>query len=274
LKGDLTVMNWGDGTYWLMGSYYLRAFHMRWFQSHLRDGVVVEDLSDQVTGFSLSGPNARNVLQSAADADLSDLSMMQCRPADLGLHQTKVARLSLSGELAFEVNCLAPNHAALRRLLLDAGAQHGIREIGFDAMVSLRLEKSIGIWNAEFTQGYTPAMTGLDRWCAWNKGEFIGREPAMAANPERILTMLEVDTTDADARGFEPVWRDDQMVGTTTSGGYGHRLRKSYALALLDADTRQIGTDLTVHVIGEPRPAKVIDMSPYDPTGARMRLKQ
>ena len=31
LKGDLTVFNWGDGSWWIMGSYYLREWHMRWF---------------------------------------------------------------------------------------------------------------------------------------------------------------------------------------------------------------------------------------------------
>ncbi|MCB1459089.1 MAG: FAD-dependent oxidoreductase, partial [Nitratireductor sp.] len=30
LKGDLTVFNWGDGVWWIMGSYYLREWHMRW----------------------------------------------------------------------------------------------------------------------------------------------------------------------------------------------------------------------------------------------------
>ena len=29
LKGDLTLFNWGDGTWWIMGSYYLRRWHMR-----------------------------------------------------------------------------------------------------------------------------------------------------------------------------------------------------------------------------------------------------
>ena len=35
LKGDLTVFNWGDGTWWIMGSYYLREWHMRWFEDHM-----------------------------------------------------------------------------------------------------------------------------------------------------------------------------------------------------------------------------------------------
>ncbi len=35
-------------------------------------------------------------------------------------------------------------------------------------MNSLRLEKSFGIWNAEFTQDRTPAVTGMDRWIDWS----------------------------------------------------------------------------------------------------------
>ena len=51
LKGDLTLINWGDGSWWIMGSYYLRAWHMRWFNDHLEDGVSVQDISDAVVGF-------------------------------------------------------------------------------------------------------------------------------------------------------------------------------------------------------------------------------
>ena len=37
-----------------------------------------------------------------------------------------------------------------------------MRLIGDRAIDSLRLEKGYGIWSAEFTQAYTPAMSGLD----------------------------------------------------------------------------------------------------------------
>ncbi len=98
LKGDMTCFNWGDGSYWLMGSYYLRAFHMRWFQQHLTGDVQIEDISDTVSGFSLNGPKTFEVLSKITDTDLSDLKMMRCMEADLGLHRVKIARLSLSGE--------------------------------------------------------------------------------------------------------------------------------------------------------------------------------
>ncbi|MCP5036059.1 MAG: FAD-dependent oxidoreductase [Rhodobacteraceae bacterium] len=272
LKGDLTCMNWGDGTYWLMGSYYLREFHMRWFRDHMDEGVDIRDISDDIAGFSLNGPNSGSILARLTHADISNLTMMRCTTLDLGLLRVKLARLSLSGELAYEINCHASEHANLRAMLIRAGADLGLKEIGFRAMLSLRLEKSIGIWNGEYTQGYTPAMTGLDRWIDWDKGDFIGRDAARnAPPPARVLRMLEVDAKDADAVGFEPVWQGKSLVGITTTGGYGHRLGRSFALALIDTEKASIGVDLNVHVMGELRPARIIEMSPYDPAGARMR---
>ena len=63
LKGDLTIFNWGDGTYWITGSYYLRAWHMRWFDSHLEEGVTVTDVSDTMVGFAIAGPRSREVME-------------------------------------------------------------------------------------------------------------------------------------------------------------------------------------------------------------------
>ncbi len=116
-------------------------------------------------------------------------------------------------------------------------------------------------------------MTGLDRWIAWDKPDFIGKAAAQnTPAPTRVLAMLEVDADLADPTGFEPVWSNGRCVGITTSGGYGHRLQKSFAMALVEPDFASVGAGLSVHVMGEERPATVIAMSPYDPTGERMRV--
>ena len=276
LKGDLTVFNWGDGTWWIMGSYYLREWHLRWFTDHLRDGVIVRDISDAIVGFALAGPKSREVLARLTHQDVSHaaLPFMGCMRMDVGLLRTRVGRLSVCGELGYEINVGAAEHVSLREALLEAGAESGIREFGFYAMNSLRLEKSFGIWSAEFRQEYTPGMTGMDRWIDWSK-EFRGREAALrekdGGTASKRLVTLEVDASNADASGYEPVWSDQGRVGYITSGGYGHHLQKSLAMALIDPRHATTGTELSVHVVGELRPARVIDPSPYDPAGRAMR---
>jgi dimethylglycine dehydrogenase len=275
LKGDLTLFNWGDGTYWIMGSYYLRRWHMRWFDDHMGADVQVRDLGDEMCGFSLSGPNARKVIEKLSDGPVGDLPFMGCGAFDIGMLRCKVGRMSVTGELGYEIHCRMGDHITLRKTLLQAGADVGIKEIGFNAMLSLRLEKSYGIWSAEFTQGYTPAMTAMDRWIDFDKEGFVGRDAALAERdgngPAQVQVTLEIDADGADASGYEPIWQDGNKIGFVTSGGYGHTMGKSYAMGLVDVASAAEGTDLTVHIVGVERPAKVIAPSPYDPAGKAMR---
>jgi len=276
LKGDLTVFNWGDGTYWIMGSYYLRAWHMRWFEDHLTSGVAVRDISDAMVGFGIAGPRSRALLSRLVHEDIGSDAMrfMACRTMDVGMIRAKVGRLSVTGELGYEIHCPASEHVVLRRALIEAGREVGAVEYGFDAMGSLRMEKSFGIWSKEFRQEYTPGMTGMDRWIDWSK-DFIGVEAAgrerEGDGPARRLVTLQVEAADADASAYEPVWQDGNLVGHITSGEYGHTVGMSLAMALIDREHAAVGTELTAHVVGEERSVRVIPDSPRDPDGVAMR---
>lgn len=275
LKGDLTLFNWGNGTYWIMGSYYLRTWHMRWFKDHMGKHVQIKDLGEEVSGFSLSGPKSRAVIE-RLNAEAAQLPFMGCGQFDIGLLRTKIGRLSVTGELGYEIHCRAGDHAMLRKTLLEAGSDDGMIEYGFNALLSLRLEKSYGIWSAEFTQGYTAAMTGMDRWIEWERSDFIGHDAAVAERegngPAQRLVTLEIDAGDADASGYEPIWHNSKQVGFVTSGGYAHTLGKSLAMGLVDVAHADEHTMLSVHIVGVERAAKVVPASPYDPSGKAMRV--
>jgi dimethylglycine dehydrogenase len=274
LKGDLTLFNWGDGTWWIMGSYYLRTWHMRWFNDHMQDGGRARSGRGR-GGLLPAGPKSRAVIEKLSEDAVGALPFMGCGEFDIGLMRCKVGRMSVSGELGYEIHCRMGDHITLREALLEAGASEGITEYGFNALLSLRLEKSFGIWSAEFTQGYTAGATGMDRWINWDKGDFIGKAAALAERdgngPAQKVVTLEVDATDADASGFEPVWKDGSLVGFVTSGGYGHTVGKSLAMAMVNTDLTEPGTDLSVHIVGAERAARVIPPSPYDPEGKAMR---
>ena len=275
LKGDLTIFNWGDGSWWVMGSYYLRNWHMRWFSENLTPNVFIRDLGEDYCGFSISGPRSKELIRNLTDSEIGKLPFMGCGNYDIGLIQTKIGRLSVVGELGYEINCRMGDHIALRRLLLENGKQFGIHEYGFNALLSMRLEKSFGIWSAEYTQGYTPGMTGLDRWINWQKNDFIGKKASYLEKsgngPNQKLVTLEVDSSDSDASGFEPIWKNGKRVGFITSGGYGHRVQKSLAMGLINTDLAESGEEIDVHIVGKEKKAKIIPVSPYDPKGELMR---
>ena len=114
----------------------------------------------------------------------------------------------------------------------------------------------------------------MDRWIDWEK-DFVGKSAALAERdgngPAQQLVTLEIDAEGADASGYEPIWSDGKQVGFVTSGGFGHTVGKSLAMALLDQDQCTPGSELSVHVVGVERTARVIPPSPYDPAGKAMR---
>jgi glycine cleavage system aminomethyltransferase T len=270
LKGDLTLFNWGDGTWWIMGSYYLRTWHMRWFNDHMQDGVVVRDLGEDVAGFSLAGPKSRKVIEKLSeDGPVGALPFMGCGEFDIGLMRCKVGRMSVSGELGYEIHCRMGDHISLREALLEAGAIAGDHRIRLQrASVAAAGEELRHLERGVHPRLHGGRQTGMDRWINWDKGDFIGKAALAERDgngPAQKVVTLEVDATDADASGFEPVWKDGSLVGFVTSGGYGHTVGKSLAMAMVNTGLTEPGTDLSVHIVGAERAARVIPPSPYDP---------
>ena len=85
------------------------------------------------------------------------------------------------------------------------------------------------------------------------------------------LALLDIESPEADATGYEPVHHDGRRVGYVTSGAYGHHVRRSLALAFLDVAYSRTGDPLHVTIIGTPRPARVLETPPYDPQGVNLR---
>ena len=68
------------------------------------------------------------------------------------------------------------------------------------------------------------------------------------------------------------LWHEGQVVGETTSGGWGHRIDKSIALGMLRTDLTEPGTKIEVEIFGERRPAVVQPDGPlWDPQNERLR---
>ena len=277
LKGDLTVLRLADDRFWLMGSYYLQGWHSRWFEFHApASGVKIRNISDEWTGLSICGPKSRDLLSAIVSEDVSNnvFRFMCCREMEIGFCNAIVTRLSVTGELGYEINVPAAYLRPLYREFMNAGVDYDMLQFGFRAMNSMRLEKGFGVWSTEFTAAYTPGMSGLDRFIDFDKGDFIGRSAALEERsnpPSSKLVLLEVESRDADVSGFEPVWCGDNYAGFVTSGGYGHSVNKSLGMAYVERKFLECSDEFSVHVVGEKFPARVLSAPVHDASGSRMR---
>jgi len=84
------------------------------------------------------------------------------------------------------------------------------------------------------------------------------------------IVYLEVDVDNADARGNEPVYHNNKIVGVVTSGGYGFRTKKSLAFAYVKSDLAN-GENLEIEIQGQKRKAKILDKVVYDPDNQKLR---
>jgi dimethylglycine dehydrogenase len=277
LKGDLTIMRLAEDKFMIIGSGYLQEFHMLWFEQQAGDkNVRIVNRSDELSTIAIAGPGSRDLMSLVASGDLDNDSMpfMSAHYMDVGIAPCLVARLSFTGELGYEIYVPTVHALAIYDLLLNVGAKLGIRPFGIRALVSMGMEKSFGIWSREFSPDYTPAMCGFDRFVDYGKADFIGHDAALAdreAEQPHKLVALEINSSDADAWGYEPIWINDEYAGFVTSGTFGHCVQKSLALAYVKTQFLDSSNEFSVQVVDERRPAKILPEPPYDPGGSLMR---
>ena len=278
LLGDLTVACLGPERFYIFGSGVAEGVHLRWFRKHLPEsGVALRSVTADLTGFSIAGPKSRELLSRVCREDVSNdaFRFFRIREMEVGPATCIVARVSFTGDLGYEIYMPFNYQIAVFEALREAGADLGLRLIGGRTLNALRLEKSFGGWTREFTPDYTAFESGLDRFVDLKRNDdFIGREAALRQrdeDPTRRLGTLVVDAGDADALGDEPVFHNGEIVGFVTSGGYGHTVDKSIALAYLPPALSKPGNGLEVEILGERRPATWVEKPLFDPEGSRMR---
>ena len=280
IAGDFTVTRLGPHSFLLVGSGVVERWHRRWWEREAPpdDGVRFTSLTTRLCGFAVAGPNARTLLSRLTPADLSNegLPYLHATRCELGpVRDVILLRVSFTGELGYELYFPAEHQLALYEHLRAAGEDLGLRLAGGRALGAMRIEKGFASWGRELSPDYHPYEAGMGRFVKLDKADFIGRDAVLrlAQQPlaQRLCT-LAIDTDDADAWGGEPVVSGGEFVGYVTSGGYGHRVGKSLALAYVSEEALEAGGDLAVEIIGEARPAvRVAGAAAFDPKGERMR---
>ena len=277
LIGDFTVSRIAEERFQVTGSYAAQAYHMRWFLQHLPDdGVEIENVSLSKIGFQIAGPNARELLSRVSRADVSNdaFPFLSVREMEVGSAPAMVCRISYTGGLGYEIYVPAAYQVALYHALAEAGEDLGLKPFGMRAMMSLRLEKGFGSWLREYKPDYGPRETGLDRFVRYQKPDFIGRDAAIEERdnpPARQLVTLVVDADDADVWADEPIWKNGEVIGFVTSGGYAHYAEKSVAIGFVPVEMNNDGEEFEIEILGDMRKARLIAEPLFDADASRMR---
>ena len=70
----------------------------------------------------------------------------------------------------------------------------------------------------------------------------------------------------------EPVFAGDDYLGPIVSSGYGHRVKKSISMAILDdRNLNGLNDQLYIDVLGRKRKAYIVNEALYDPENLKLR---
>jgi dimethylglycine dehydrogenase len=236
-----------------------------------RSGVELTDHTGEYDTLIVTGPESRQLLAGLSDADLS-LPWLSRQVATVANRSALLLRVSYAGELGWEIHAENEDMPEILDAVLDAGA----KPFGMWALDSLRLEKGYRAWKGDLSTDYSLLEGGLERFIRFDKPQDFPGKAALAAEKQRgvakrFVTLI-VDAGEADAPYMSTIWHDGDVVGETTSGGWGYRVEASIALGMLRADLAVPGTEVEIDIYGEMRRAEVQPDRPlWDPQNERLK---
>ena len=279
VRSEFTVYKIAPQRYYLVSAgAYERHDHDYLKKAMPRDGSVsFERLTTSMGVLVLAGPRARDALSKITDADLSNEAFpwLTGKKISLGLAQVEALRVNFIGELGWEIHHPIEMQNYIFDLLMEAGAEFEIKPFGIRAMTAMAIEKSYKLIPRELSVEYSAYESGLDRFVSLKKPGFFGKDALLAwreSGAANTLVTMEVHgVTDADARGSEAIYKDGEIVGRVTSGGYGWRVGKSLALAMIRPDLAVENAEFEIAILGKRHKATLIPDSPFDPENTALR---
>lgn len=287
IEADVTITRLSETSFMIVTIAGSQTRDFSWLSRAIPEGAHAH-LTDMTAGLpmlGLMGPKSRNLLAKLSGADLSTAAFPfgTSREIEIGYAKVRVSRLTYVGELGYEIYIPADFAAHVFETIVAAGEEFGLAHGGYFAINSLRMEKGYRHWGHDIGEEDNPLQAGLGFAVGWNKAGFTGRDAVMrardAGTPTRRLVQIRLDGADRAPMLYheEPILHEGRIVGSVTSGGYGHRVGGSLGLGYVshpDGVTPDYlaSGGFTVEVACNPVPAHLQLGAFYDAKNERIKI--
>lgn len=275
IECDLTITRLAEAHFYIVTGAGFGTHDADWIRRHLPDDAHLVEVTSARAVINICGPKARDVLAAVAEENVSKAAFPFATAQDitLGAAPVRAVRIGFVGELGWELHVPTEFARHVYDLLKAAGAEHGIRDVGYRTIESLRLEKGYLYWSADISPDYSPIEAGLGfRVHLKRGGDFVGREVLAAQRAQGVVRRLCTFTADTRLPMFggEAILADGTLASLATSAGYGHTVGKMILMGYLAADMAD-RTEFEVEVFGQRHPITRVDGPLYDPTNERLK---
>jgi sarcosine oxidase subunit alpha len=239
--------------------------------------VFLTSLTEQLATVAVVGPKSRELMERLApgmDFSKDGFPFLGVRRGTVaGIDDAQIARVSFSGELAYEVS--APWHPGLP--LWNAVVAAGATPYGLEALQTLRAEKGFILVGQDTEATTTPYDVGLG-WLVSKDKDFIGKRsfarPALqAADRPQLVGFLPEDRDLVLPEGAGLVARVSappmSIQGHVTTSRFSETLGRSFGLAMVKRGRSRHGETLYAPLEDRVVALTLVDPVFYDKKGKR-----
>ncbi|KAM4639085.1 pyruvate dehydrogenase phosphatase regulatory subunit, mitochondrial isoform 6-T11 [Amazona ochrocephala] len=230
-----------------------------WLKNRLPDdsNLTMEDVTWKYTALNLIGPRAVDVLSELSYAPITPehFPSFFCKEMSVGYaNGIRVMSITHTGEPGFMLYIPIEYALHVYNEVMNMGQKYGIRNAGYYALRSLRIEKFFAFWGQDLDAFTTPMECGREFQVKLDKGmQFVGQEALLEQKQNGVykrftMFILEDHDTDADLWPWwgEPIFRNGRYVGKTTSSAYSYTLERHVCLGFVHHFDEKTGEELVV----------------------------
>ncbi|MEK1926400.1 MAG: aminomethyltransferase family protein, partial [Rhizobium giardinii] len=282
IESDLTVTRLSETAFLLVVPGATLQRDLAWLRKHIADAfVVVTDVTASESVLCIMGPKARELMGKVSPNDFSNAAhpFGTAREIEIGMGLARAHRVTYVGELGWELYVSTDQAAHVFEALEAAGRDVGLKLCGLHTLDSCRIEKAFRHFGHDITDEDHVLEAGLGFAVRTQKGEFIGRDAVLRKQDKGLSRRLvQFRLTDPDPLLFhnEAVVRDGKIVGTVTSGNYGHHLGGAIGLGYVpcigESEADVLGSAFEIEIAGTRVKAEASLAPMYDPKAERVRV--
>ncbi|ACP25942.1 FAD dependent oxidoreductase/aminomethyl transferase [Sinorhizobium fredii NGR234] len=282
IESDLTVTRLSETAFLLIVPGATLQRDLAWLRKHLGDEfVVITDATAAESVLCVMGPKARELMQKVSPNDFSNEAhpFGAAREIEIGMGLARAHRVTYVGELGWELYVSTDQAAHIFETLEEAGRDVGLKLCGLHTLDSCRIEKAFRHFGHDITDEDHVLEAGLGFAVKVDKGDFIGREAVLTKQDEDLSRRLvQFRLTDPEPLLFhnEAIVRNGEIVGTITSGNYGHHLGGAIGLGYVPCSGESaadvLASSYEIEIAGTRVKAEASLKPMYDPKAERVRV--
>ena len=270
IETDLTVVCLDVNHFRIISSAATRERDKFHIKKHLSEKTELNDVTDEYCVFGVFGPKSRLLMQKLSKDDFSNENFKFATSKFITIDKIQIwaQRLSYVGELGYELYVKSSNAKDIYKKIIEVGKNFNISNCGMHALDTMRMESGFLHWGHDISPEENQYQAGLNFTISYKKDfNFIGREALEKIKDKKIDRKFAMFVLKNNKPGKplllhdEPIYKDDKIVGRTTSGNYSFNFKKNLAFGYINndfSDDELLNGNISIEIEKIKYPAEII----------------